>query len=95
MNKIIPRLLIPLVLVACGVNESPTVDPVTESTPAPAEVADSIYTNGKIYTVDADQSWAEAVAIKDGKFLRVGGAQEVESLAGTATEVVDLEGRLR
>jgi predicted amidohydrolase YtcJ len=94
VNKIIPRLLVPLMLVACGVNESPPVDPVTESTPAPAEVADSIYTNGKIYTVAADQSWAEAVAIKDGKFLRVGGAQEIEPLAGPATEVVDLEGRL-
>ena len=35
-------------------------------TPA-GEVADSVFTNGRIYTVDETRPWAEAVAIKDGK----------------------------
>ena len=38
----------------------------------PKETADTIYTNGKIYTVNEAQPWAEAVAIKDGKFIKVG-----------------------
>lgn len=34
--------------------------------------ADTIYINGKIYTVDDSQEWAQAVAIKDRKFVAVG-----------------------
>ena len=30
------------------------------------KTADVIYTSGKIYTVDENQPWAEALAIKDG-----------------------------
>jgi len=57
------------------------------------ETADVIYKNGKIYTVDENQPWAEAVAIKDGKFFKVGSNDDVEGLAGENTEVVDLDGR--
>ncbi|MFC2094038.1 amidohydrolase [Bacteroidota bacterium] len=57
------------------------------------ETADVIYKNGKIYTVNENQPWAEAVAIKDGKFIKVGSNAEVESLAGKNTEVVDLKGQ--
>ena len=56
------------------------------------DVADTIYTNGKIYTVNEAQPWAEAVAIKDGKFLVVGTNAEVEGVTGKATEVIDLGG---
>jgi len=58
----------------------------------PSEVADTVYTNGKIYTVNETQPWAEAVAVKDGKFLAVGSNTDVEAMTGEATEVVDLEG---
>ena len=34
----------------------------------------------------------EAVAIKDGKFIRVGSAEKVKPLVGKDTEVVDLRG---
>ena len=57
------------------------------------DMADTVYTNGKIYTVNEARPWAEAVAIKDGKFLKVGSNSDVEGLVGDATEVVDLEGR--
>lgn len=40
------------------------------------------------------QPWAEAVAIKDGKFLVVGSAADVEAATGSGTEVIDLEGRM-
>ena len=46
------------------------------------EIADTIYTNGKIYTVNEDQAWAEAVAIKEGKFLLVGTNDEIKELKG-------------
>jgi len=56
------------------------------------EMADVVYTNGRIYTVNEAQPWAEAVAIKDGMFLVVGSHAEVEAVTGDATEVVDLAG---
>ena len=56
------------------------------------DIADTVYTNGKIYTVNSAQPWAEAVAIKDGKFIAVGSADDVSAVTGTGTEVVDLGG---
>jgi len=59
----------------------------------PAEVADTVYTNGKIYTVDHAQPWAEALAVKDGRLLVVGSGADVEAVTGDDTQVVDLHGR--
>ncbi len=56
------------------------------------QVAETVYTNGKIYTMDEEQPWVEAVAIKDGKFIRVGSAEKVKASVGNDTEVVDLRG---
>lgn len=56
------------------------------------EVADVVYTNGRIYTVNEAQPWAEAVAIKDGKFFVVGSHADAEAVTGNGTEVVDLGG---
>ena len=57
------------------------------------EVADSVYTNGKIYTVNADRPWAEAMAVKDGRFLAVGSNADIEAVTGEDTAVVDLGGK--
>lgn len=38
----------------------------------PKAAADIVFTNGKIYTVNTKTPFAEAVAVKDGKFLEVG-----------------------
>ncbi len=59
-----------------------------------AETADLVLRNGAIYTVTEDQPWVEAVAIKDGTYLAVGSAAEIEPMIGAATEVIDLEGRM-
>ena len=48
------------------------MSPVVTADKANAHTADVVYTNGKIYTVNEKQPWAEAVAIKDGEFLVVG-----------------------
>ncbi len=58
----------------------------------PVEVADVVYTSGRIYTVDEAQPWAEAVAIKDGRFLAVGSIADIGDLQGENTETVDLGG---
>ena len=55
--------------------------------------ADTVYTNGKIYTVNEAQPWAEAVAIKDGRFIAVGSDADVERLTDETTVTVDLDGK--
>ena len=60
----------------------------------PPEVyADKIFINGKIITVDADNSIAQAVAIKDGKILAVGSGSDILKLKDQATIVEDLGGK--
>jgi len=61
---------------------------------AAIDTADTILTNAKVYTVDKNKSWAEAVAIKDGKIAFVGDQAEAEQLAGPETETIDLDGKL-
>ena len=86
-----------MLLAACGTQEVEPTPPAAEA-PAAAvearsEVADTVYTNGKIYTVNEAQPWAEAVAIKDGKFLVVGSNADVEAVTGPGTGNHDLKGR--
>lgn len=56
--------------------------------------ADLIYLNGRVYTVNEDQKWAEAFAITDDKFVKVGTNKEIQTLRGDKTEIVDLRGHL-
>jgi len=65
---------------------------VLSSTSVVAQTADTVYTNGKIYTVNEAQPWAEAVAIKDGKFIGVGNNDEIAAMAGDTTNVIDMNG---
>jgi predicted amidohydrolase YtcJ len=49
--------------------------------------------NGKVLTVDEQFSIAQAVAVRDGRFLKVGTNQDVLALKGPQTQVIDLQGR--
>jgi predicted amidohydrolase YtcJ len=60
----------------------------------PSNPADLVLMNGKVVTVDDTNPEAEAVAVKDGRILAVGSSAELERYVGSATRVVDLEGRL-
>lgn len=57
------------------------------------EFAELIIHNTRIVTVDEDFSMAQAAAIRDGKFTRVGSDAEVLAERGPDTRVVDLGGR--
>src|SRR5712692_2356644 len=52
-----------------------------------------ILTRGLFTTLDRSRPTANAVAIKDGKFLAVGRDEDVMPLAGVETSVIDLKGR--
>jgi len=58
-----------------------------------AQQADTVLKNGTIYTVDKDMSAVAALAISDGKIIRVGSNEQVESLIGPNTHVIDLKGK--
>ncbi|MBC9953358.1 amidohydrolase [Leucobacter sp. cx-42] len=54
--------------------------------------ADLILTNGRIYTANTAQPWAEAIAITAGRVLAVGSATEIAGYATSQTEVRELDG---
>jgi predicted amidohydrolase YtcJ len=56
-------------------------------------MADLALINGKVITVDEKFSYAEAVSVKDGKIQAVGTTEEIKTVTGPNTEVVDLDGK--
>jgi len=60
----------------------------------PSRIADIVFINGKIWTVDESNPEAQAVAVADGKILFVGSNERAKGFVGPQTEIVDLKGRL-
>jgi len=56
-------------------------------------LADILILNANIITIAPGQPQAEAVAIKNGKFVAVGSTSELHSLIGSNTHVMDLKGQ--
>src|SRR6266566_321076 len=60
---------------------------------SPQQQADLIITHAVIATMDAHNSFASAVAIKDGRFLAVGDEKDMQAYQGATTQVIDAGGR--
>ena len=56
--------------------------------------ATRIFYNGKIYTVNKKQPWAEAVALENNKIIYVGSNEEALALKDDSTQVQDLQGKM-
>ena len=56
--------------------------------------ADLVFVNGQVFTADADRSFAEAVAVSNGRIEAVGTVIAVSERVGPETELIDLNGRL-
>jgi predicted amidohydrolase YtcJ len=54
---------------------------------------DLMLLGGKVITMDAADSVAEAIAIRAGKIAAIGNTADVRKLAGPATRVIDMRGR--
>jgi predicted amidohydrolase YtcJ len=80
-NRLLLSCLV-LLIAACG---SETAEPTG---------ADTVLTNGRIYTVAADRGWAEAVAVTDGRIIFVGSNEDAANHIGSNTTVTDLDGRM-
>jgi predicted amidohydrolase YtcJ len=77
---VLAALLLPNVFAAAA--SSPNTGP-----------ADRVYRNGIIFTADARNGTAEALAIRDGRIIYVGSNQGLASFVGVATVSIDLRGR--
>lgn len=69
-----------MVLASCGAVENDTRQ----------EVADHIFVNGAVYTLEEDMPWAEAVAVKGDEIIFVGTTAEARAYAGPDTQTRDL-----
>lgn len=74
-----------LAIVGCG------QDAATPT--ASTETADTVFLNGKVLTVDAGFSVAEAIAIKGERILAVGENASVQVHVGESTKTIDLSGK--
>ena len=96
--KIRPFLSLSLLATVLAGPSGPFSGPVSDAAAQPANgagaaVADRVFTNGKVLTVDGQFSVAEAIAVAGERVIAVGGAADVLALAGPATETIDLAGR--
>ncbi|MBN2548814.1 MAG: amidohydrolase [Anaerolineales bacterium] len=59
----------------------------------PSGDPDLVLRNGKVITVDINDTIAQALAVKDGRIQAVGSNETIDALKGGSTQVVDLNGR--
>ena len=57
------------------------------------ETADLIFHNGHIYTQDPEMPWASAVACHGEKIMGVGNFENMDSIIGKDTQIIDLDGK--
>jgi predicted amidohydrolase YtcJ len=87
-NGAIRRFCPLAVLVAAGVAANPRLLSAHE---LPAEL---LLKGGAVYTLDAARSWAQAVAVRDGRIVYVGSDAGAAHYTGPETRVVELGGRM-
>lgn len=97
LNSLISSIMIvSLLLAGCGSSGSKTRKEVIEpvSTKPTTQIATQVFKNAKIYTVNEQQAWADAVALSDNKIIFVGSNSAIEKYIGATTKVIDLEGKM-
>lgn len=56
--------------------------------------ADYVFTNGKVYTVNLEQPWVQAVAVDGNRIIYVGNNAGAEEHITETTQLVDLQGKM-
>lgn len=77
-------IMAPFVVLVCSCTSTGSVTPF---------MADTVFTNGKVLTVDKRSIVAEAFAVKADKFVFVGSNQQALTYINSQTKVIDLKGR--
>ena len=84
MSRPLLTALVPLLLAAA----------CTEDSADKSVVETLVLTNGRFYTVDSSQPWADTVVIRDGKFIYVGDEAAATTHVGAGSLSLDLGGRM-
>jgi predicted amidohydrolase YtcJ len=96
MRRLFCLILASILFVGCSKEES-TDSVGGESAKAVSPVvaiADVAYLNGRIYTVDKDNSWARAIAIAGGKIIAVGSNAAIAKHVNNSTKIYDLKNKM-
>jgi predicted amidohydrolase YtcJ len=80
MKSLVTIIILFYFIVGCSTNQN--------------EKADTVFTNGFVYTVDIINSKAEAVAIKDKSIIFIGDNDSVQKYIGDKTKVINLNGKM-
>ena len=105
MKQLYLLLLLSLALLACSAGDTESVleegtaeiEAVIEdasNTPAGGESTELVFTNGDIYTVNPEQLWVDAVAVRDGVVVAVGSEEDALAAVGESATVIDLDGTM-
>ncbi len=70
------------------------VSTVLATSNTPSQPADVIVTNARIYTMDPQHKWAEAIAIRGERIVALGDRKDIETFRGPATRVIDADQHL-
>lgn len=92
MKNIITAFVITMfILAGCSDKSSSANKDNKQST---KQAADFVFNNGKVYTVDEQQPWVEAVAVIGNEIVYVGDNAGVVAFVGNDTKQIDLAGRM-
>ncbi len=87
MRNTLFGFLVSLLLAACSGDDEAVL------TQTQGKAADVVFTKAAVYTLNPQQIWAEAVAIRNNEIIYVGDAAGAEALVGEGTEVIDATGK--
>jgi hypothetical protein len=82
-----------IVIGSAGIVASALFVVATAGRPHAQTPADLVLVNGRVLTVDANDSVAQAIAIAGGKIVAVGTSDQIRARIGSQTQVIDLGGR--
>lgn len=88
MRPYISLIVASVLVAACG--KSPDAVPDAKAD----IIADAVFFNGSVYTVEDDKEWASALAVAGGKLIAVGDKADAMAFAGEGTKTIDLAGRM-
>jgi hypothetical protein len=70
------------------------IGPVARAQEQPSTAADTVILNARIYTVNPQQPWADALAINGDRIVAVGSMRDIGARRGPSTHVIDAQGHL-
>lgn len=62
--------------------------------PAESPLGTTVFRDGAVYTLNPEQPWAQAIAVRGRDIIAVGSDDDVQSAADSDAQVIDLDGRM-